>query len=73
MDRAAICDSVSTTNASQLHVICWVPVSTGQALELMAFRVQLGQGCWNPNPLPPHPFQEQSDAGTVPGGHRMCS
>lgn len=47
MERVAICDSVSTTNASQLRV----PISTARALEPMAGRVQLGQGPWNPNRL----------------------
>lgn len=62
MGRRAICGSVSTTNALQLPVICWAPVSAAQILELMAFRVQLGQGPWNPGPLSPHPFP-----GLTPG------
>ena len=73
MGRWAICDSLSTINASQLHVTCWAPVSAAWALEQTAFRVQPGQDQWNPNPLSPHPFPGTAWRPNSLGSHPMCS
>ena len=61
--RTAICDSVSTTNASQLQVICWAPVCSAWALELMAF--SWGRASGIPTLCHLIPSQEQPDTQTV--------
>ena len=61
--HTAICDSVSTTNASQLQVICWAPVCSAWALELMAF--SWGKASGIPTLCHLTPSQEQPDTQTA--------